>query len=102
MLSRKDLAVTEETKKMLRDLLKDENFAKILEESFDLNVVTLLHGDFSPRNACLRKGRTKLCTFDWELALIGLPQIDVIDFCAISCDDVKFTRKHWKVRCLFS
>ncbi len=41
---------------------------------------TLIHGDFNPRNACLRDGR--LCAYDWELATIHVPQRDVAEFLA--------------------
>lgn len=43
---------------------------------------TLIHGDFSPRNVAVRATAfgPKLCAFDWELARIGLPQRDVVEF----------------------
>jgi len=39
---------------------------------------TLIHGDFNPRNVCLRDGR--LCAYDWELATIQVPQHDMAEF----------------------
>jgi NADP-dependent 3-hydroxy-3-methylglutaryl-CoA reductase len=39
---------------------------------------TLIHGDFSPRNACLRDGR--LCAYDWEMATVQVPQHDMAEF----------------------
>jgi aminoglycoside phosphotransferase (APT) family kinase protein len=39
---------------------------------------TLIHHDFNPRNVCLRNGT--LCAYDWELATIGAPQRDVVEF----------------------
>ncbi|HEY2515656.1 MAG TPA: phosphotransferase [Polyangiaceae bacterium] len=41
---------------------------------------TLIHGDFNPRNVCLRDGR--LCAYDWELATIQVPQRDVAELLA--------------------
>jgi hydroxymethylglutaryl-CoA reductase (NADPH) len=41
---------------------------------------TLIHGDFNPRNACLRDGR--LCAYDWELATVHVPQRDMVEFLA--------------------
>ncbi len=45
--------------------------------------LTLVHGDFNPRNICLRvddPGQMRLCAYDWELALVHLPQRDVCEF----------------------
>lgn len=39
---------------------------------------TLIHHDFNPRNVCLRNGT--LCAYDWELATIGAPQRDLVEF----------------------
>lgn len=48
--------------------------------------LTVIHGDFSPRNACLRvdgEGRpTKLVAYDWELCQVHLPARDVCEFLA--------------------
>jgi NADP-dependent 3-hydroxy-3-methylglutaryl-CoA reductase len=41
---------------------------------------TLIHGDFNPRNICLRDG--SLCAYDWELATIQVPQRDVAELLA--------------------
>jgi hydroxymethylglutaryl-CoA reductase (NADPH) len=41
---------------------------------------TLIHGDFNPRNVCLRDGR--LCAYDWELATVQVPQHDMAEFLA--------------------
>ncbi len=41
---------------------------------------TLIHGDFNPRNVCLREGR--LCAYDWELATVQVPQHDMAEFLA--------------------
>ena len=38
---------------------------------------TLIHNDFSPRNATVRAGA--LCAWDWELARNGLPQCDLAE-----------------------
>lgn len=39
---------------------------------------TLIHHDFNPRNVCLRTG--VLCAYDWELATVGAPQRDLVEF----------------------
>lgn len=52
---------------------------------------TLIHGDFSPRNVAVRATAfgPKLCAFDWELARIGLPQRDIVEFlCFVLPHDV--------------
>ena len=45
--------------------------------------LTLIHGDFTPRNVCLRPkgpGQMSLCAYDWELAQMHLPQRDICEF----------------------
>jgi hypothetical protein len=45
--------------------------------------LTLIHGDFTPRNACLRHrpdGQLTLCVYDWELAQAHLPPRDIFEF----------------------
>jgi hydroxymethylglutaryl-CoA reductase (NADPH) len=42
--------------------------------------LTLIHGDFTPRNVCLRLGdEPRLCAYDWELAQVHLPARDVVE-----------------------
>ena len=41
---------------------------------------TLIHGDFNPRNICLRAMPSRLCAYDWELATVGAPQRDLAEF----------------------
>lgn len=43
---------------------------------------TLIHHDFNPRNIMLTgtHEKPKLCAFDWELATLGLPQRDLVEF----------------------
>jgi hydroxymethylglutaryl-CoA reductase (NADPH) len=50
---------------------------------------TLVHNDFNPRNVCLRRSGDKftLCTYDWELATIHLPQHDLAEFLIFALDD---------------
>ncbi len=45
---------------------------------------TLVHNDFNPRNIGLRNTANglMLCAYDWELAAIHIPQVDVADFLA--------------------
>lgn len=48
---------------------------------------TLTHGDFNPRNICLRRGGgadRRLCAFDWELACWHLPQRDLAELLAFT------------------
>lgn len=50
---------------------------------------TLTHGDFNPRNICLRTGVDgveRLCAFDWELACWHLPQRDLAELLAFTLD----------------
>jgi thioester reductase-like protein len=56
---------------------------------------TLIHNDFNPRNACLRRRGAqaprglRLCAYDWELATIGAPQRDLAEFlCFVLPDQV--------------
>jgi len=50
--------------------------------ALDAGSLTLVHNDFNPRNAFLRRerDRLRLCALDWELATVGLPQRDVAEF----------------------
>ena len=45
---------------------------------------TVCHNDFSPRNVCLRRdpksSQKQLCMYDWELAIIHVPQRDLAEF----------------------
>jgi thiamine kinase-like enzyme len=43
---------------------------------------TLIHNDFNPRNIALRceGDRLRLCSYDWELATLGVPQHDLAEF----------------------
>lgn len=56
--------------------------------------LTLVHGDFTPRNICLRPGGTtwQLCAYDWELALVHLPQRDVCELMCYTLDP----RRGWR------
>lgn len=46
--------------------------------------LTLVHGDFTPRNVCLKesddRSELRLCAYDWELAQVHLPQRDICEF----------------------
>jgi hydroxymethylglutaryl-CoA reductase (NADPH) len=45
--------------------------------------LTLIHGDLTPRNVCLRTGidgSLNACLYDWELAQLHLPQRDICEF----------------------
>ena len=58
--------------------------ASYIEHTLQRYPKTLVHKDFSNRNCCLRrhpsKGQTYLCAYDWELATLHVPQIDVVQF----------------------
>ena len=45
---------------------------------------TVCHNDFNPRNVCLRRdpksSKKHLCMYDWELAYIHVPQLDLAEF----------------------
>ena len=90
-----DFGISEETKTFLMNLLEDEAYAKILEEAFRAEHTSLCHGDFSPRNACLRKGRQQLCCFDFEICLVGHPLLDLVDFLTQSLD-LETSREQWQ------
>lgn len=61
--------------------------------------LTLIHGDFTPRNLCLKpagEGASprglRLCAYDWELAQLHLPQRDV---CELLCYALS-PRRGWR------
>jgi hydroxymethylglutaryl-CoA reductase (NADPH) len=47
--------------------------------------VTLVHNDFNSRNVGLRKNG-RVCIYDWELAMINIPQRDVFEFLSFTLD----------------
>ena len=49
---------------------------------------TLVHNDFSPRNAAIRGAGAslRLCAYDWELATLGAPQCDLAHFLCFVLD----------------
>ena len=52
--------------------------------------MTLIHGDFNPRNIAFRRGPSglRLCAWDWELAELQVPQRDLAELLsfALSAD----------------
>jgi hypothetical protein len=72
--------------------LIDSNLLHIMEKTLeDLDGLThamlqqpqvLIHNDFNPRNICLRinAGVIQPVIYDWELAMLGNPQHDLIEF----------------------
>ena len=60
-----------------------DKMGQIIEE-FNQYPKTLVHNDFSGRNACLRRcpgeHQRRLCLYDWELACTHVPQWDVAVF----------------------
>jgi hypothetical protein len=49
---------------------------------------TLVHGDFTPRNVCLR-GDRRPCAYDWELAQAHLPARDVCEWLCYVLDPAR-------------
>jgi aminoglycoside phosphotransferase (APT) family kinase protein len=51
-------------------------------QAFESSPLTLIHSDFNPRNVALRRegDGLRLCAYDWELATLGLPQRDLVEF----------------------
>ncbi len=49
-------------------------------QPLDNSLQTLIHNDFNPRNIMLRGQSLRLCAYDWELATIGTPQRDLVEF----------------------
>jgi hydroxymethylglutaryl-CoA reductase (NADPH) len=47
---------------------------------------TLIHGDFTPRNLFLRGDprNPSVCVYDWEVAMMNLPQVDLVEFLAFT------------------
>jgi len=62
--------------------------------ALDASPTTVIHHDFNPRNAAVRRGPTPtLVVYDWELATIGLPQRDLAEFlCFVLPPDVDAER----------
>ena len=57
---------------------------------------TLIHGDFSPRNICLRGTPARLCAYDWELATVAAPQRDLAEFlCFVLSPETAGNAGHW-------
>ena len=61
--------------------------------------LTLIHGDFTPRNICLRSD-DNLCAYDWELAQAHLPQRDVCELLCYVLDPKRGWRDDVTVRLL--
>ncbi len=61
--------------------------------ALDAQLHTLIHNDFNPRNIMLRGSRDTLalCAYDWELATIGAPQRDVVEFLCFTLDPATAT-----------
>tara|TARA_R110001592_G_scaffold68626_2_gene210376 strand:- start:73077 stop:75401 length:2325 start_codon:yes stop_codon:yes gene_type:complete len=62
---------------------------------------TLIHNDFNPRNVALRSDE-RPCIYDWELAILNIPQRDIFEFLAFVLEpDFRFEqletllRMHW-------
>ena len=55
---------------------------------------TLVHNDFNSRNVGVRKNCT-ICIYDWELAMLNIPQRDIFEFLAFTFD-TNFKREQLK------
>jgi hypothetical protein len=51
-------------------------------QELDVMPKTLVHNDFNPRNIALRQTDNGLilCAYDWELAALNIPQVDLAEF----------------------
>ncbi len=89
-LEKQQHLVTPDTRATLLDLVTHKLVAAVRELD-DPRHVTLIHGDISDRNSCLRnhaQGPCTLLTFDWELAHVGCPVLDVLDlYTSVACAD---------------
>ncbi|KAA8496882.1 hypothetical protein FVE85_0611 [Porphyridium purpureum] len=60
-----------------------ENMPELIDEINRLarehKLETVIHGDFSTRNCCLRAGGERALVYDWELMAIGIPCIDITE-----------------------
>lgn len=64
--------------------------------------LTLIHGDFTPRNLCLRPSGEglRLCAYDWELAQLHLPARDVVELLAYTLPPARSFRSALAARLL--
>jgi hydroxymethylglutaryl-CoA reductase (NADPH) len=67
------------------------------------SVKTLVHNDFNTRNVGIRKNG-KICIYDWELAMLNIPQRDIFEFLAFTLDPdfhedrlLKLVTKHFEL-----
>ena len=60
---------------------------------------SLIHNDFSPRNLAFRRTPQgpALCSYDWELATIGLPQYDLVELLCfvLPASSSRKSAQHW-------
>ncbi len=47
---------------------------------------TLVHNDYNSRNVAVRKNG-EICIYDWELAMINIPQRDIFEFLAFTLEE---------------
>jgi hydroxymethylglutaryl-CoA reductase (NADPH) len=67
------------------------------------SVKTLVHNDFNSRNVAVRKNG-RICIYDWELAMINIPQRDIFEFLAFTLDPdfhedrlLKLMKRHFEL-----
>lgn len=51
---------------------------------------TVIHNDFNPRNVAIRE-TGEVCVYDWELAIVGLPHRDIVEFLSFTLNE-NFTK----------
>jgi hypothetical protein len=68
-------------------------------QPLDNSLQTLIHNDFNPRNLMLRGQSLRLCAYDWELATIGAPQRDLVEFlCFVLAPETAADDAHFWLR----
>jgi hydroxymethylglutaryl-CoA reductase (NADPH) len=75
-------AESEEEKKSAKLLTQ---YLSDLKEQPDLEK-TIVHNDFNPRNVAIRE-TGDVCIYDWELAIVGLPHRDIVEFLSFTLSE---------------
>lgn len=52
---------------------------------------TIIHNDYNPRNIAIRESGN-LCIYDWELAVVGIPHRDIVEFLSFTLKE-DFTKE---------
>jgi aminoglycoside phosphotransferase (APT) family kinase protein len=76
--------------------------------ALEASELTVIHHDFNPRNAALRPSAAGdvLSAYDWELATVGLPQRDLVEFLCFALPANVDATRFWAIveryRCLLA